>query len=379
MIAYSTTDLDNRLIQRDAYTAFKKQCVTEEEKKAVTAAYPVGLYTPNPFIRIGLFIATVVIAFSVFGIFVIGVNGAGVLSAVVFFFSVAYYVGLEIFVQVKRHFASGVDDALMWMSGAFFIGGFLAATEFELDDLWLYALLFLLGTYFTLRFVNVLMCATAFIGLTGMVFYICFRLGSTAQALIPFFIMALSLLLYRLAVKLLREERFRHYFTCLEMLAILSLVTLYLGGNYYIVREVGMEIFGMQMKLGWLFWLFTLVLPVVYIYLGIRHKNAILLRVGLLVVAAMVFTIRFYYHVLPLELAMTLGGTVMIALAWYVTHYLKEPRHGFTREEDDEPEIEALQIESLVIAETLHETPHPPQGFKFGGGSGGGGGAGGDF
>lgn len=377
MIAYPVTDLDNRLIQRDARTAFRKQCITEEEMKAITTAYPVDLYTPNPFIRIGLFIATVIIVFSVFGIFVIGVNGLEALSAIAFLFSIAYYVGLEVFVQLKRHFASGVDDALMWMSGAFFIGGFFAATE--LDELWIYTLLFALGTYFTLRFINVLMCATAFIGLTGMVFYICFRLGSTAQALIPFFMMALSFLLYRLAVRLLREERFRHYFTCLEMLAILSLVTLYLGGNYYVVREVGMEIFGMQMRMGWLFWLFTLVLPVVYIYLGIRHRNAILLRVGFLAVAAMIFTIRFYYHVLPLELAMALGGTVLIALAWYVTHYLKEPKHGFTREEDDEPEIEALQVESLVIAETFHETPQPSKGFKFGGGSGGGGGASGDF
>ncbi|GEP98298.1 hypothetical protein [Chitinophaga cymbidii] len=383
MIAYDQASLDNRLIQQEVETTCRKQCITEAEKAAVLHACPVRFYTPNPFIRIGLFIATAVIGVSVFGMCIllltVGSSTESV-TALTFFFSFLFYLALEMFVRVKHHFASGVDDALMWMSGAFMLSGFFIATDFDLDDAWIYMLIFVAGTLFTLRFANVLMCAVAFAGFIAMIFFTCFHLGSTAQTLLPFVVMGLSLLLYRLSARFLREQRFRHYFGCLEILSILSLITFYLAGNYYVVREIGEEMFRAPMRLGWLFWIFTVAVPTAYIYLGIRRRNLALLRVGLLLTGAVVFTVRYYYGILPAELAMSVGGAVVIALAWYVTHYLKEPKAGFTREDDDEhDDVEKLQIESLVIAETFHETPKPPQGFRFGGGSGGGGGAGSDY
>jgi len=85
--------------------------------------------------------------------------------------------------------------------------------------------------------------------------------------------------------------------------------------------------------------------------------------------------------VAPLEVAMTLGGIGMIGIAYALIRYLKTPRHGFTEASSDERHaMEALQIESLVIAQTMSHaaTPRPDQ-FEFGGGSGGGGGASGDY
>src|SRR5690606_33469483 len=104
--------------------ACRKKCITEAEKTAVLHAYPVRFYTPNPFIRVGLFIATAVIGVSVFGmcmlLLTIGSSTESV-TALTFFFSFLFYAALEIFVRTKHHFASGVDDALMWMSGAFLL------------------------------------------------------------------------------------------------------------------------------------------------------------------------------------------------------------------------------------------------------------------
>jgi uncharacterized membrane protein YgcG len=71
----------------------------------------------------------------------------------------------------------------------------------------------------------------------------------------------------------------------------------------------------------------------------------------------------------------------MIGIAYGLTKYLKTPRNGFTAESTGERHaMEAMQIESLVIAQTLSHGPQPEGNqFDFGGGSGGGGGATGDF
>jgi hypothetical protein len=95
----------------------------------------------------------------------------------------------------------------------------------------------------------------------------------------------------------------------------------------------------------------------------------------------MVFTIRYYYHVMPLEIAMILGGSVMILVAYLLIRYLQQPRQGFTyKEAKKKLAINKLQVEALLINQSF-AAPQTPQstGTNFGGGSGGGAGAGGTY
>jgi uncharacterized membrane protein YgcG len=128
------------------------------------------------------------------------------------------------------------------------------------------------------------------------------------------------------------------------------------------------------------FWITTVLIPLIYIFLGIYKKDRILLRAGLILVAAIVFTIRYYHSVAPLEVVMTFAGIGMIAIAYFLIRFLKTPKNGFTSEEVDEGEMDALQLESLVIAQTFNKAGAPAKdGFEFGGGDGGGGGASGEY
>jgi hypothetical protein len=103
--------------------------------------------------------------------------------------------------------------------------------------------------------------------------------------------------------------------------------------------------------------------------------------VGLLLVAAIVFTLRYYYHLLPAETAMVTGGIIFIVMAYALIKYLHEPKYGFTyKEQDDKFFMDKLTVESLVIAQTFSAPQLPTDtGTQFGGGSGGGGGASGEF
>ena len=121
---------------------------------------------------------------------------------------------------------------------------------------------------------------------------------------------------------------------------------------------------------------------VAYVVAGLRKKDPILLWTGLGLVAAAVFTIRYYYHLLPAELAMILGGSILIAGAYGLIRFLHTPKKGFSSIAPDGPHpLENLPIESLIQAETFKIAPTQPtdQSGRFGGGSGGGAGAGGTY
>lgn len=388
MIAYNREGLDNAALQQEAEHAYSQQCISAEEKAGIDAAYPSGFYTPNPFIRIGLFLLTTMIV-----LFSLALCWALVMTPMqdawrilIFFFGLAVYAALELFIREKKHYRSGVDDGLLWMSAILL----LSAINIDLDiPLWLRcATVFLFAIYGTLRFADMIMSACAVLALLGTLFYLYLETGSLARATAPFIMMAASLLIYQLARRWSNNEKWRHYTYCFTTAQITSLITLYLSGNYFVVREVSNEMFGLHLlpgqsiPAGWLFWTTTIIIPIVYMLLGIQKKNLLLLRIGLLLSAASAYTIRYYYSLLSIEAIMTLTGLLLIVLAYALVRYLHTPKYGFTYHPNNHAHLfERLQAESLIITETFAtpQTPSRSADFKFGGGTGGGGGADGSW
>lgn len=389
MIAYNSRTLDNLYVQEQAEKARDTSCVTPEEYQAITAAYPVDLYMPNAYMRIGIFILTIIILMFSFGLFSLMFNAGGdtAMGILCFIFGAGAYVLAEFMVREKKHYKSGADAALLWGAGIAFLSGLGVVTDLDAPAwVWCFAAL-ILSIFFVLRFADVSMSIVAHLSLLGLVFSACETIGSIAKLVTPFMVMLASVSVYFLSVKLTAIHTYRHYKRCLQMLQVCALITLYMGGNYFVVREVSIEMFhldlqpGQDIPGGWIFWILTVLLPLVYIYAGIRKKDRILICVGLLLISGMVYTIRYYHSVAPLEVAMTLGGMALIAIAYALIRYLKAPRHGFTAASADERHaMEAIQIESLIIAQTMSHaaTPGPDQ-LEFGGGSGGGGGASGNY
>jgi len=389
MIAYNSEALDNLYIQEQAEKARKKDCITAEELEAVKAAHPDTLYSPNAYMRIGIFILTVIILLFSFGFWALTMNSAGEggFAVLCFLYTAACYGVAEFMVREKKHYKSGADAALLWGSGICFVAGIALAYGSE-PSIWFVSLLTtLLAVLFVLRFADVSMSIVAHLSLLGLIFCLAEKLGTIGKVIIPFLVILVSLVVYLIALKLSSIKTYRHYHRCLQMIQCCALITLYLGGNYFVVRELSIAMFNLELQpgqditAGWVFWILTVMLPLVYIYAGIRRKDRILLGIGLLLIAAIVYTIRTYHHVLPIELAMAFGGVVLIGIAYGLMRYLKTPRHGFTADSDDERNtIEALQLESLIIAQTMSHPATPPSDqYNFGGGTGGGGGASGEY
>ena len=387
MIAYKKEPLDNLSIHDQLENVFSKQCISKEELKTCEEKYPVNFYTPNIFVRIGLFILTCVIAIFSFGLLsLMSLSSGGEDGFIIMLtlFALISYGALEFMVHSKNHYKSGVDDALMWMSGIFIVVAF--NFKGSLSYLENSMLIFVICSFFTLRFVNMIMGAIATSALFVMIFLAYINFGDFAKTTAPFLLMAVALLVYFLSSK---KSETKYYKKCLLMTEIVSLACIYIFANYFVIRMLTDSLLypiqeeSHPITLGWLLWIFTAIIPFTYIARGIQKKDVVLIRMGLIFIAALVFTVRAFYHVMPAETAMIIGGLIMIAIAYTLIKYLKEPKYGFTDEEPNEANSFARkQIESMIIAETFGQAKTETQAgnaTEFGGGSGGGGGAGGDF
>ncbi|OQP51794.1 hypothetical protein A4H97_26670 [Niastella yeongjuensis] len=389
MIAYNRTSLDNLSINEAVVTAFDQQLISKEDTGAIIKAYPVNMYMPNVFIRIGLFLLTTVIVVMVYGFLLMAEIGGSEkgLGVLTFIFSLVLYGALEFIIREKKHYRSGIDDALLWLC----IIALIAAANLVFSGITGLAnavLVFIPAFYFLLRFGNAVMGALAFAALLTIIFYSITPLGNIPKTIMPFLLMAIAFFVYWLAIKFSTDNRVRYYKHCCTLIEILALIILYAAGNFFVVREVSNSLFDLQLQegesvpFGWIFWIPTVLFPAVYIFRGIQKRDVILLRTGLILVAAIIFTIRYYYHVAPIEIAMSIGGAIMILLAYFITKYLTPAKHGFTHAEPNDPGLAGLlQVESIIVAQTFHQTPtaEPDKHFDFGGGSGGGAGSTGNY
>ena len=385
MIAYNKEWLGNLLVRTEADKAATNQCISKTEKEQVYAAYPVQFYTPNFFVRIGLFILTCVIVFFSLGLMsLLFLDHLDQVGGLFIFFGLVIFGVLEFMVN-KGHYKSGVDDALIWMGAGNIIGGLngLANISTTVNAI----IIFVIALFLFLRFTHTIMAGIAALAFLAIIFLTSIQLGSLAKAVTPFIVMIAAALLYFFVKQQIKTGKHKYYANGLLVISVLALVCFYAAGNFFVVREASIALLNMDLKegesipLGWLFWMFTISIPLLYMARGIQKKDAVLLRTGLLLVAAIVFTVRYYYHVMPAELAMLTGGIVFIAVAYALIKYLHEPKYGFTyKEQNDEFLMDKLAVESLVIAQTFSGPSLPTDtGTQFGGGSGGGGGASGEF
>ncbi len=387
MIAYNHKILDDTRSRNASEEALQKNLITRQEHQAICSKYPGEFYSPNLFIRIGLFVLTAVISVMAFGVFALFFSGAagGFVEMLGIFFSLIAYFVLERMAGVQKHFKSGVDDALIWVSAVSMLASIIILFD-PLAPLAMSLLVCAFALYFAIRFVNAAMAAISFISLLAFAFYLALYLGTTGKIIAPFLLMALSFGAYLLVKKMENNYRFRYYELCFTTVELLALIGVYVSVNYLVVRELSEALFGLNLGQGdsipggWLFWMITIILPLIYLIVSFKRKDTLLLRVSLLLIAATIFTIQFYYHFLPADIVMLLGGAGAVLLAYGVSKYFAKGRNGITSAAPEVPSAGRLNLEALVIAEAFHvSSPNVEKGFEFGGGSGGGGGATGEY
>ena len=391
MIIYNTTWLANMRVHGQADMARHTGAITAEEGQVIKQQHPVGFYNPGLFVRAGLFLLTCII--TVFSAALLGLLliEAHLLAdaALPLIYGIITYIVLEFMTKHNNYYKAGVDDALLWLSGAFFVGAYLWYAEKSIShyyELTGSVYIGVLSLVFTLRFSNALMSAVCALAWLSAVFFGWLQSGLFGATALSFVMMLAAGLLYLGCSRLQRHPKARYYDACFTVAQTISLLALYAAGNYYLIDELQGQLTGYHKNRsvgsGFFFWVWTVCVPFIYIAWGIAKKKALPLRTGVLLIAAAAATLRNYYHVLPPEWALTLAGAALLAVVYAVIRYLKTSKHGFTYTAHyNRSTAEQLNAEALISASVTGHVANAPVDTpsRFGGGSFGGGGSGGEF
>lgn len=378
LIAYNKEGLDALIITDKAATWHEKGWISTDIWTKIKDVYKSNFYTPNVFMRVGAFVFCSILIFAILGLFAIGSN-ANALSYLSLFVGIVAIAILEVIIKSK-HYQSGVDEALLYCGLSLIIGGLTEVLRLNTNELPFYCLFLPILVIAAIRYVDGLITMMAYVFSLVIVILITLKFPTIAPLILSFVVMLFAAMLYFRTITMQQNSNVRFWRSNLNILEALSLITFYASGNYFILQQANIVYFNNPVVgMAALFWFFTFSVPFLYIYQGLKRKNRLLLAIGLLAIAAAVATFRYYFHVMPMEIAAIVAGALLLGIAYFSIKYLKNNKTPFTYEEDGEKPF-YHQAESLIIAQTLGSTATPEtEKPLFGGGDFGGGGAGNEF
>jgi len=393
MIAYDPSFLRNSSIVKKSKQWFGKQLISLEQMNIILKNYTTGFYSSNLFIKTGLFVFTLIAILAVFGFYSLLFYGllnmpykSGFSVFIFLLFSGGCVFLLEYVIKNKKVYRAGVDECLLYMSLGYVFNaiGIVSSSEDALVCC-IRALPFLIAAIvrYADRFVTLVLAVCLY----AIFFLLFLKLGEVAKIIMPFALMTLSITVYFWAIKQKQKEHFFYWKKCIEVFECLALIVFYLAGNYFVIREASIAFFNMRLNdgenipLAFVFYIFTAIIPLLYVYFGLKKKNKMLLWTGLLLIPAAVLTFKYYYSLGHPEITITLAGLVLIIVSYTCIRILKTPKYGITFEEEpDEDNFLKSNTEALVIAQTFgRQNAETPSETQFGGGGFGGAGSGGNF
>jgi len=395
MIAYVKTWLDNLSIQKVSARWAKAGLIEQAEQGNIVKNYKTEYREHNFFARIGIFIFVQIIVWSGFGLLSLMVFSGGsgerenVFKGVCIFYGGCCYLITELFVKENKYVKTGVTEGLLYSAIGFANTGiaWIVNGDGSSHPIAIFISILPLIAFCAIRFADVLLTIIAFVCLLVINALLLFELKKVGQMVLPFETMAFAFVCYRIVIKQKEKEGLQFWSNCLTMLEIASLATLYVAGNYMAIRMLTESLIGTiepgdDIGFAPFFYAYTLIVPVVYVWLGLKRKNYIFMRLGLILFAAGILSIKYYHSFMPPETALMIGGIVMIVAAWFCIRYLKTPKYGitFAANEQSEKHKAMADIANVAISQVMTSQPRQVKPDKqFGGGDFGGGGAGADF
>lgn len=362
MIAYRRDWLDALEIRDQADYWGSNGLIPEEKVQELHEKYPVGFYSPNWFIRIGLALFGGVIISAVQGLFFLifspdlgsEVAAMSILTGGLLLGALEFWL-----IRSARHYRSGLDDITLYLGGSALIFGlvqlFLETAPFELQ-LVCWSILLGLGA---IRYADTPMTLLSFGCFVAFLIQITDRiLGPKGMYLLPWLIMSVAGAAYWLSRKMQQQSDLRFWKTPLVWIEAAALALFYICGNYWVVQGFSSELMPeAPMPLQPLFWILTFAVPAAYLYFGWKKKDRLMLDIGFFCVVAAIATYRYYFHLLAVEWAVTIGGALLLAISWYCIRALKHGHiPGYTYAQDGrDTQLQTLQ--SQFIEESFGHKP----------------------
>lgn len=391
MIAYTKEPLQNTLLLQEAEQLKKAGFIDGHQLRFCTEKLKGYSYQSNVFAKAGLFLLGLLMMAACMGFLaLLFMNSDSDPFGVYFFICFLLSVFALEFICIKqlRYFGNGLDDAMV-VSVLLNATAFIAFVNDSSGNTWaVYFFSFLIAALCAIRYVSRIALIGAVIALLAYTVSL-FSLAHMHVSLLPLFLLVLAGACYFTYKKLKAGKQHFIYQHCIHLLYFISLLVFYLACNYMVVREVGITGLSFydtvpgEIPFAFVFYAFTILCPIAYVYFGLKQKNKTLLWTGLAAIGFSVYTIRYYHSVLPLEIALIFGGLLLFSIAYYGMRKLKGKHEGLSYEEDrfenseEKNNLEAIAvIESYGLKVNTSQNESPPD---FGGGAAGGAGSGGGY
>ncbi|MDP5200571.1 hypothetical protein [Flavobacterium sp. DG2-3] len=388
MIAYDKKVLDNEALIDEAASLYNGGFISKDQKKFIEKELETLKDQKNILVRIGFFLLGALLFGSICGaITIFGVSSERIFFQICcYIFAIVGFAGAELLASKNFH-NHGLDDA--FILGALLNVGFAIGITTEGYEIIIAIFVTIAALLMFLRYLHVLSMLVFCIAITAFLFFGMFEFGEIGKAILPFTAAIFAGGFYFFTKKIIDRLTQNYYYNGLLLANSFCLVLFYLSCNYLIVRELSVELLGTDVKPGtdipfaFFFYAFTFIVPIIYLVQALRTKDRLMLWISFLAIAFSIYTIRFYYSVLPIEVALTIGGAVLFAIAYFSIKKLKEKESGLTFKPDRINHTDSLlNAEALVVASTFGMKPEvKPQAspMEFGGGGFSGGGSDGSY
>jgi hypothetical protein len=382
MIVYDKDLLNNLALVEEAASLKDAHFISKEQKDLVKKELPVFRSQNNILVRLGFFLLGSFLYSSICGaVSLLGLGGEeSFFHICCYIFAIIGFAGAE-FLAKQNYYSHGLDDA--FILGAILNLGFAVAITTEGYELIIAVFVAIASFLMYRRFLHLLSLLVFCIASSAVLFYGLFEFGAIGKTILPFVAMLAAAGFYFFTKKSTHNLTESYYYKGLLLANSFCLVLFYLSCNYLVVRELSVMLLGNEVLPGtdipfaYFFYAFTLIVPIVYLLQALKTKDRIMLWISFLSIAFSIYTIRFYYSVLPIEVALTLGGAVLFAIAYFSIRNLKEKESGLTFKPDRINNSNTiLNAEALIVASTFGLKPEvkaaSPMDFGGGGFSGGG-------
>jgi len=382
--AYDIEVVKKKLAVAKVKTWYKGKLITSDQYSSIQTAYETNLFSPSIIIRVLLFIATYLGLSTIVGpiALMVGDAGMGAIRVMLFITGAGMMAFVErILIKDKHHFKSGVTEAGYYSGLAFIYFGLLG---FEINEplFYLIAALILLAVA-SIRYLDLLSLISAM----GCLLAIIFLSLESILSVLPFAIMIVFAVLFAVSQPIQKKLDYLIWEDHFIIFDTLSLLLVYLGGNYFVVRELSIEMMNLSLAEGqdipfaFLFYGFTLIIPIAYLVWGIKQKSILFIRVSLIVIALSVITIKYYYSFGHPEITVTVAGAVLILVSLLLIKYLKKNRNGFIRDQIFKSKWDNTDLAAFIASQSLggHQINESESTLAGQGGEFGGGGASGEF
>ncbi|HEX5002539.1 MAG TPA: hypothetical protein VFW78_08575 [Bacteroidia bacterium] len=392
LIAYNFEEVEKKTVLSEGRKLYKSGMLSEAQWQNIREVFATNLYTPSLFIKVLLFLLSLVVIlmgnlvgpFGLFGF--LSDNEISLSLGLLFFGGLILFLTEFLVIGRNHHFKSGVTEAGIYTALGYIGSSVLIHVYNSTTAVLLVGLL--LTLFAAIRYLDLTALVISLLLFTCLIGWLVISTGSVLMFYLPFILAAVFVIVYVFTVgfqKRLNSAVFDDQFVILKAG---SLLLLYGSLNYWVVRMASVELMHLDLSDGgdipfsFVFYLLTALIPIVYLYKGIAGRSILWIRVGLITVACSAATFKYFFSFGDPMLLITIAGAALIITAILLFTYLKQIRKGYTRDLLLHDKWNTQDLTAFVASQTLggnRASAAAAEKDVFGGGSFGGGGAGGGW